>query len=79
MHTEVVEKNRIYSISNTFPENLAVSRIPETQQSERERKEIVKQRNKIWRHIDTMLMPSIYGKNTNKQPDLRSGVGKPRN
>ena len=37
MHTDVVQKNRIYSISNTFPENLAVSHIPEIQQSERER------------------------------------------
>ena len=65
-------ENGIYSISNTFPENLAVSHIPEIQQSETHThtKEIVKQRNKVWRHIDTMLMPSIYGKNTNIQPDL---------
>jgi hypothetical protein len=37
MHTDVVQKNRIDSISNMFPENLAVSHIPEIQQSERER------------------------------------------
>jgi hypothetical protein len=31
------EKRYIYFISNTFPENLAISHIPEIQQSERER------------------------------------------
>jgi hypothetical protein len=37
MHTDDVQENRIYSISNTFPENLAVSHIPEIQQNEKER------------------------------------------
>jgi len=46
MHTDVVQKNRIYYISNTFPENLAVSHISEIQQSEREREKINSQTTK---------------------------------